>query len=633
MLLDNLEQLDAQAGESIAQLLAMAPGLHVLATSRQLLDLNGEQAFELDGLPLPLPGGSAAQASINPAVMLFIDRARAARADFAPDADQLAAVVGLVRLLGGMPLAIELAASRVRTVPPTQLLQRLSEGAGTPMLDLLARGAQRTTAGSRHASMRHVLAYSWRQLSPQQAALMRDLAVLAAPAVPACVAAVAGLALAAAQPLLDSLCDACLLRLLPDERGVLRYSQQQPVREYAAETGNAEHSCAARQRLRLWLTQHLQAANARGYAQLMQAAVPELPQVYAALASAPLDGQGGQAWDLAITLRDYWHTDDPPLSSALALHECLPAVQQPAARSAAHEMLALCFMNLGQQAVALTHADAALEQAVLAADDRLHSLALTRQVFARYAAGQLEATDLVAQVRQAVALGKRCGNGVAQAGALRIQAFLVCNLHLDYALSERLSAQAVPLWRQAGHRAMERSCLMGCAIMQAWQGHEERAVPVMLQCEAAALADGDWVGVVTASRQLGRVYTRLRQWPQALASLRHAVDVAWQRRQVRGLANALINTPEVLLHTGQAAAGAQLHGFAVAHWVRLFGPINRIETAELKRARRMLSLHLGSAKAQALREQGQGLSLAAAVALVMTPAVVMPPAQAQGSDR
>ncbi len=304
LLLDNLEQLDAQAGESIAQLLAMAPGLHVLATSRQLLDLNGEQAFELDGLPLPLPGGSAAQASINPAVMLFIDRARAARADFAPDADQLAAVVGLVRLLGGMPLAIELAASRVRTVPPTQLLQRLSEGAGTPMLDLLARGAQRTTAGSRHASMRHVLAYSWRQLSPQQAALMRDLAVLAAPAVPACVAAVAGLALAAAQPLLDSLCDACLLRLLPDERGVLRYSQQQPVREYAAETGNAEHSCAARQRLRLWLTQHLQAANARGYAQLMQAAVPELPQVYAALASAPLDGQGGQAWDLAITLRD-----------------------------------------------------------------------------------------------------------------------------------------------------------------------------------------------------------------------------------------------------------------------------------------------------------------------------------------
>ena len=182
LVLDNLEQLDVDAAQQIADLLRDLPTLHVLTTSRRLLDLDGEQAFELDGLALPAAEASLDAAATNPAVVLFVDRARAARADFHLTLRNHAAVIGLVRLLGGMPLAIELAASRVRVITPAELLQHLTQDAGSPMLDLLARHGQRSTAGSRHASMRHVVAWSWRQLNPEQAAALESLTVLHAPA-------------------------------------------------------------------------------------------------------------------------------------------------------------------------------------------------------------------------------------------------------------------------------------------------------------------------------------------------------------------------------------------------------------------------------------------------------------------
>lgn len=118
LVLDNIEQLDDDFPDAIAQLLSALPGLHLLVTSRRLLDLDGETTFPLSGLPLPMPDASPASAVDNPAVSLFVSRARDSRADFQFGPRNAGSVIALVRLLAGMPLAIELAASKVRSMSP-----------------------------------------------------------------------------------------------------------------------------------------------------------------------------------------------------------------------------------------------------------------------------------------------------------------------------------------------------------------------------------------------------------------------------------------------------------------------------------------------------------------------------------
>ena len=137
----------------------------------------------------------------------------------------------------------------------------------------------------------------------------------------------------------------------------------------------------------------------------------------------------------------------------------------------------------------------------------------------------------------------------------------------------------------------------------------------MHECERMAHQEGDWAGLVVAARQQGRVLIRLRRWPLAVQAFGRALHVAWQRRYARGLANTLLNLPEALFWAGEDEAAALLHGFALAHWARLYGTINRIEMAEAKRTRRLLRLRLRSTRAEALRLQGAGLTLPAAVAL------------------
>jgi len=626
LVFDNLEQLDAGAGQQIADLLGALPGLHVLGTSRRLLDLDGEHAFELDGLALPPAGAVRAEAATNPAVMLFADRARAARADFHLGPPNLAAVTDLVRLLGGMPLAIELAASRVRSLTPAELLQRLTQDAGSPMLDLLARHAQRTTAGSRHASMRHVVEWSWRQLDAAGVGVLQAMAVLHAPASADAVAAAADHPPGKAQQLLDALCEACLVRTVPaDSAGVCtvpadsaepRYTVQQPVREFAAERGTADAARAARQRLRRWLIGFARQAMPRGSA----AVVAEMPHVHAAILSAPADGAAADAIELALALRDYWDADEPPLSTLQALEQSLLAATAASAiddarRADMHELLAYGFGSAGLMAAAQRHVDAAVAAAVSAGDDSRHARALSRGVWVRYYGGFLEPAALLRGTEEAVELARRSGETKTLAGVLRVQAVMLCNLTLNWAAAEALTEQAQRLWEQAGHHAMARTALLGRATMWAWQGRNEEALPAMRHCEEAARAEGDWAVVLTAARQQGRVNIRLRRWPQAVEAFGRALHVGWQRRYARGLANTLLNLPEALLMVGQDEAAAVLHGFAAAHWARLYGAINRIESAEQRRTRRLLRLRLGAARAETLRLHGVGLELPAAVDL------------------
>jgi predicted ATPase len=146
LILDNLEQV-VEVGRDLGELLARCPGVTILATSRTVLGLAAEREYPVP--PLPLPADPAAvpleELESSPAVALFVDRARAVRPDFALTEDNATAVAEICRLLEGLPLAIELAAARIRLLDPATLLDRLArslDALGTGMVDLPER--QRT---------------------------------------------------------------------------------------------------------------------------------------------------------------------------------------------------------------------------------------------------------------------------------------------------------------------------------------------------------------------------------------------------------------------------------------------------------------------------------------------------------
>ena len=143
LILDNMEQV-VQAAHDLGELLARCAGLTILATSRTVLGLQAEQEYPVP--PLPPPSGPAtapvAELAASPAVALFVDRARAVRADFALTPGNAAAVAEICRRLEGLPLAIELAAARTRLLDPGTLLRRLTasfDALGTGAVDLPER--------------------------------------------------------------------------------------------------------------------------------------------------------------------------------------------------------------------------------------------------------------------------------------------------------------------------------------------------------------------------------------------------------------------------------------------------------------------------------------------------------------
>lgn len=169
LLLDNFEQVLA-AAPLVADLLTTSSALTVLVTSRALLRVRGEQEFPVPPLPLPLPDHPADHLLQNAAVRLFVERAQAAMPSFALGDDNAHDVSEIVRRLDGLPLAIELAAARIKLLPPRSLLQRLS-------LKLLAGGPRDLPA--RQQTIRSAIDWSYSLLDPELQSLFSRLGVFA----------------------------------------------------------------------------------------------------------------------------------------------------------------------------------------------------------------------------------------------------------------------------------------------------------------------------------------------------------------------------------------------------------------------------------------------------------------------
>ncbi|AYF26009.1 hypothetical protein CSH63_00730 [Micromonospora tulbaghiae] len=221
IVLDNCEHVVEAAARLAEELLGHCPGLRVLATSREPLGIVGEVLEPVPPLRLPPADATPGDALAYPSVQLLRDRAAAVRAGFAVTGDNVAAVVEICRRLDGLPLAIELAAARLRTLSPRQVAAGLDD-----RFRLLTGGSR--TALPRHRTLRAVVDWSWGLLTDDERRLAERLAVFPASVTADSAAGVAGPAAAA---LLDALVDKSLLQVVGDGR----FRMLETIREYGLE--------------------------------------------------------------------------------------------------------------------------------------------------------------------------------------------------------------------------------------------------------------------------------------------------------------------------------------------------------------------------------------------------------------
>jgi predicted ATPase/class 3 adenylate cyclase len=235
LVLDNFEQVTEAAG-AVARLLADCPGLKLLATSREALHVRAEHVFAVLPLGLPPAGpnrASALQVGGYEAVQLFIDRARAVRPDFELTDDNAPAVAEICRRLDGLPLAIELAAARLRLFSPDVLRDRLGD-----RLALLRSGPR--DLPERQQTLRATMDWSYELLEPGEQRLFEFLAVFAeaeigaVEAVAAAVDAVDGVALDVFDGL-AGLVEKSLVRQVDLFGGEPRVAMLETIREFAAD--------------------------------------------------------------------------------------------------------------------------------------------------------------------------------------------------------------------------------------------------------------------------------------------------------------------------------------------------------------------------------------------------------------
>lgn len=224
LILDNFEQI-INAAPLLTELLTASAGLRLLVTSREPLRLRGEQEFLLSPLALPQQP-DLAQLRHAPSIELFVQRAQAAQLDFQLTEQNAAAVVGICQQLDGLPLAIELAAARIKLFPPQALLEQLQ----TSSLQLLRSGAR--DLPDRHQTVRRAVRWSYELLTDEERQALRRLAIF----VGGCTleAALAVLGAPASFETLDSLVNKSLIRQT-GSGGTPRFTMLEMIREFGRE--------------------------------------------------------------------------------------------------------------------------------------------------------------------------------------------------------------------------------------------------------------------------------------------------------------------------------------------------------------------------------------------------------------
>jgi predicted ATPase len=467
--LDNCEHLLDACATLADTLLRRCPGLRILATSRQALGVAGERAWPVPPLVLPPSHGGLAPADVlgSEAVQLFLERAKDALPSFVLTDENAAAVARICHRLGGLPLAIELAAARIRVLPPEQLANRLED-----VFALLTTGAR--TALPRHRTLRATIDWSYELLSGSERVLFERLSVFPGGfGLDAAESVCAGEGLAGAEvlDLLAGLVDQSLV-VVQEQQGEARYDLLEPIRQYASQRLHSRGESrgdpeALREALRrrhalhyLALAEDAQARMHRERQLLWFARLEaEHDNLRAALAWSLGAGEAAIAARLCVALREFWRTRGHLSEGRRWLAEALrlPAIPD-SLRAQALCAAAVLARPQGEYAAAHALLVEAEELARQAGDRRTLADALTHLGSILRDQGSVAAG--CERLEEAIGLWRDLGDPHGLVVALSARASLAL-LGDDLTHARSLREEAAAVSRRMGDREGEARALLG----------------------------------------------------------------------------------------------------------------------------------------------------------------------------
>jgi predicted ATPase/DNA-binding CsgD family transcriptional regulator len=484
LLLDNFEHL-LGAAPSVADLLTACADLKILATSRTRLHLQGEHEFPVPPLTLPDPNLTPPVRDLAgySAVALFVQRAQAIKADFLLTEEQAPAVTAVCRRLDGLPLAIELAAARVKLLAPAALLARLDK-----RFELLTSKAPDLPA--RQRTLQNAITWSYELLDGKEQALFRYLAVFAGGATLEAIASVCSLegeraGLGDLLDLLGSLVDHSLLQQQPQVDGEPRFWMLETIREYAVQQlrarGEADQLQGRHAAYYLALAERLDAQLGSASQQgTLQAIYTDYDNFRAAMSWAIRRGEAEMVLRLTSALATFWYRRGQLsegrewLGAALALADPAPAhMRARAAREAS-----ILARAQGDYAQARVLAEESLALCRQLGDK--HDIAAALNVLGNIAGEQgdpLQATELY---EESLALLREVGDKSSIAGILHNLGLRAADLG-QYDRATTLYAESLALCQELGDPLKSTMALVleNWALVAHEQGNHRQAAALL----------------------------------------------------------------------------------------------------------------------------------------------------------
>ncbi len=616
LVLDNFEQLVEQAADIVARLAGALPQLHLLVTSRRALGVDGERALTVPALALPARGSPLALIEVlrNPAVALFVDRAQQTRSSFHLGEPNKAAVLDLVHALEGLPLAIELAASRVRSLAPARILELLQAG-DAPRLELLVRSGPRGARDARHASMERVIRWSWELLSDEERGLMHALTVFGGGCTLQAAAAVRGVSPLKAALGLDALVACSMLRAAEGPDGEMRFFMYEPIREFAVldlrQSGTTGAEAGLRAAHRAWM---LEWAEALPSTPSLPALRAELSNLSTALHSALTDGDVSNALRIVLALGRA-HDDLVLGPDSLAyLEQAVFRCEDVELRSRGHTQLAQLLFSVARSEPARRHAELGAEQVpdepglrarALYVKARLHWLLEGYAPWLEPLIDEAEAGARAAQETQVLA-------------RLTVLRAAIAYAHRrDLAQGEALYRQALAIWERLGNRHTINAGRYFVALVVQEAGRYPEALARADEVIATARQLGDTRRLSQALQVRGKALSALRRWQEAAAALHESIQLARDGMALVELTRSLRDLPRVLAHLRRSEAAVRLQAYAAKTAQTHVGRADRFDAEQQRRVRRLVKGRVCAARWDALRREGEALSAAEAVAMAL----------------
>src|SRR5215475_8921188 len=564
LVFDNCEHVIGAAAELVGAILGACPEVRIVATSREPLGLTGEALWPVEPLTVPPadPVPPAAELTNYSAVRLLAQRAAAVRPGFAVTDDNAAVVARIVRALDGMPLAIELAAARLRAMTVEQLAARLDD-----RFALLTAGSR--TALPRHQTLRAVVDWSWDLLSEPEQILWRRLSIFTGGATLAGaerMCADGALGAASALDVLTALVDRSLL-VVREDGPEPRYVMLETIRAYGqmrleesgeeplALTAHAAHFSDLADRARDEL---LRADQLEWLARL----TADHDNLYAAVRNATAAGDARTATRLVGSLGWYWWLRGHRTEGVEVVKGALAIAERPSEGDVREEL-----------------ATAYTVGALLSADGtREMSLALEwLDAASALIAGDVPATPLLRMLGPLHAMldtfrseGLSGDHEIAMpvddpdpwiaATALIIRAHVRLNFGRDHDRAVEDFARALDTYRQLGERWGIAFSLLSLGTLAAWRGEIEAAIGNLTDAIRRVTELGVWEDRLTFRSQLVRLLWVANDHDAAMAALAQA-ELEGQR----------VGTPEAQgVYAWTAADVARWDGDLVraAHHVR-----------------------------------------------------------------